>query len=192
MKDLSNLSHMHLRTILEIVMRMYSDILTPTMQTTWMIIDRSPVTFLCLQEHHLAGTQWRNIQLHWVLWKQNTTLSVKLHRKASISACYSKNPVFVWIVPLWSRRTIKRVSLLLRIQVNTQKLNTLMWDDVSYVNGLNVKGNDIAEQLADIFTKALEVKQFQFLRNHLVRSRSSVLMWIIFVMNTLCSSTSSV
>ena len=39
---------------------------------------------------------------------------------------------------------------------------------------LELQHIDTAEQLADIFTKALEVKQFQFLRNHLVRSRSSV------------------
>jgi hypothetical protein len=31
------------------------------------------------------------------------------------------------------------------------------------------------EQLADIFTKALDIRQFQFLRDHLVRSRSSVM-----------------
>ena len=34
---------------------------------------------------------------------------------------------------------------------------------------------DTKEQLADIFTKALETKQYQFLRDHLVRSRSSVM-----------------
>ena len=34
---------------------------------------------------------------------------------------------------------------------------------------------DTKEQLADIFTKALDVKQFQFLRDHLVRVRSSVM-----------------
>ncbi len=31
------------------------------------------------------------------------------------------------------------------------------------------------EQLADIFTKALDIRQFHFLRDHLVRSRSSVM-----------------
>jgi hypothetical protein len=39
---------------------------------------------------------------------------------------------------------------------------------------LELQGVDTTEQLADIFTKALEVRQFQFLRDHLVRSRSSV------------------
>ena len=33
---------------------------------------------------------------------------------------------------------------------------------------------DTSEQLADIFTKALDTRQFQFLRDHLVRPRSSV------------------
>jgi hypothetical protein len=33
---------------------------------------------------------------------------------------------------------------------------------------------DTTEQLADIFTKALDTRQFQFLRDHLVRPRSSV------------------
>ena len=35
---------------------------------------------------------------------------------------------------------------------------------------------DTKEQLADIFTKALDVNQFKFLRDHLVRSRSSVML----------------
>ena len=34
---------------------------------------------------------------------------------------------------------------------------------------------DTKEQLADVFTKALDTKQFQFLRDHLVRPRSSVM-----------------
>ena len=38
-----------------------------------------------------------------------------------------------------------------------------------------LEGIDTKEQLADIFTKALETKQYQFLRDHLVRSRSSVM-----------------
>ena len=33
---------------------------------------------------------------------------------------------------------------------------------------------DTTEQLADIFTKGLDTRQFQFLRDHLVRPRSSV------------------
>ena len=33
---------------------------------------------------------------------------------------------------------------------------------------------DTSQQLADIFTKALDTKQFQFLRDHLVRPRSSI------------------
>jgi hypothetical protein len=33
---------------------------------------------------------------------------------------------------------------------------------------------DTSQQLADIFTKALDTRQFQFLRDHLVRPRSSV------------------
>jgi hypothetical protein len=33
---------------------------------------------------------------------------------------------------------------------------------------------DTTQQLADIFTKALDTRQFQFLRDHLVRPRSSV------------------
>jgi hypothetical protein len=40
---------------------------------------------------------------------------------------------------------------------------------------LVLEGIDTKEQLADIFTKALETKQYQFLRDHLVRSRSSVM-----------------
>ena len=34
---------------------------------------------------------------------------------------------------------------------------------------------DTKEQLADVFTKALDTKQFQFLRDHLIRPRSSVM-----------------
>ena len=40
---------------------------------------------------------------------------------------------------------------------------------------LQLESVDTKEQLADIFTKALDVKQFQFLRDHLVRVRSSVM-----------------
>ena len=40
---------------------------------------------------------------------------------------------------------------------------------------LRLESVDTKEQLADIFTKALDVKQFQFLRDHLVRVRSSVI-----------------
>jgi len=40
---------------------------------------------------------------------------------------------------------------------------------------LVLEGIDTKEQLADIFTKALDTKQYQFLRDHLVRSRSSVM-----------------
>lgn len=40
---------------------------------------------------------------------------------------------------------------------------------------LVLEGVDTKEQLADVFTKALDTKQYQFLRDHLVRPRSSVM-----------------
>jgi hypothetical protein len=40
---------------------------------------------------------------------------------------------------------------------------------------LELQQVDTTQQLADIFTKALESRQFQFLRDHLVVSRSSVM-----------------
>ena len=40
---------------------------------------------------------------------------------------------------------------------------------------LVLEGVDTKEQLADIFTKALDTSQYQFLRDHLVRPRSSVM-----------------
>ena len=40
---------------------------------------------------------------------------------------------------------------------------------------LKLESIDTKDQLADVFTKALDTKQFQFLRDHLVRARSSVI-----------------
>ena len=44
-----------------------------------------------------------------------------------------------------------------------------------YYDELVLEPIDTKEQLADVFTEALDTKQFQFLRDNLVRTRSSVM-----------------